>query len=93
MTGAVSRGQAHGNVLNHADFPKLGSSSFPLTDYALVDYKVSVYLLYSDPVKIDVTPDPLLLPKTMFRISTVPPLDSRVVLKKVAQRLESVTSM
>ena len=93
MTGAVLRGQAYGNVLNHADFPKLGSGGVPLTNYAMVDYKISVYLLYSDPVKIDVTPDPSLLPKTMFHISTVPPLESAVVLKKVAQCLESVTSM
>jgi len=34
MTGAVLRGQAYGNVLNHADFPKLGSGGVPLTNYA-----------------------------------------------------------
>ena len=93
MTGAVLRGQAYGNVLNHADFPKLGSGPVSFINNALVNYKVAVYLLYSDPVKIDVTPDPSLLPKTMFHVSTVPPLESAVVLKKVAQRLESVTSM
>jgi len=89
----VLRGQAYGNVLNHADFPKLGSGGVSFTHNAQVDYKVAVYLLYSDPVKIDVTPDPSLLPKTMFHVSTVPPLESAVVLKKVAQQLESVTSM
>ncbi len=58
-TGGILRGQAYGNVLNHADFPNLNDASFKST--AQVDY--------------------------------TPPLDPAIVLKKVAERLDSVSSM
>jgi len=92
-TGGYLRGQAYGNVLNHADFPKLHSDSAPLMESAQVDYMIYAYLVYNDPVKIDATPDPSLKPNTWFHVLSVPPLDSSVVLKKVAERLDSVTSM
>ncbi len=92
-TGDYLRGPAYGNVLNHADFPKLHSDSAPLMESAQVDYMIYAYLVYNDPVKIDATPDPSLKPNTWFHVLSVPPLDSLVVLKKVAERLDSVTSM
>jgi len=92
-TGGYLRGQAYGNVLNHADFPKFHSDSAPLMESAQVDYMIYAYLVYNDPVKIDATPDPSLKPNTWFHVLSVPLLDSSVVLKKVAERLDSVTSM
>ena len=47
-------------------------------------------VLYKDPVELNVIPDPLLPANTIFCISTLPPLESGVVLKKVANWLESV---
>ncbi len=90
-TGGILRGQAYGNVLNHADFPKLNDASFKST--AQVDYTILAYLVYNDPVKINATPDASLRPNTWFHILTVPPLDPAIVLKKVAERLDSVSSM
>ena len=55
-----------------------------------MDYKIFAYLVYKDPVELNVIPDPLLPANTIFHISTVPPLESGVVLKKVANQLESV---
>jgi hypothetical protein len=92
-SGAILRGKALGNVLNHADFPKARSGDVFLAGSALVDYKVFAYLVYSDPVKFNVIPDPTLPANTIFRISTVPPLESVVVLKKVANRLDSVAGV
>ena len=90
-TGGSMRGQAHGNVLNHADFPKHHSGGAVFTDNAQVDFTVYAYLVYNDPVKIKATPDSSLRPNTWFHVITIPPLDSMVVLKKVAERLDSVT--
>jgi len=50
-TGAIFRGKALGNVLNHADYPKARSGDIFFAGSAQVDYKVFAYLVYSDPVK------------------------------------------
>jgi len=92
-TGAIFHGKALGNVLNHADYPKACSGDIFFAGSAQVDYKVFAYLVYSDPVKFNVIPDPSLPANTIFRISTVPPLESVVVLNKVASRLDSVTGV
>jgi hypothetical protein len=89
-TGGLLRGRALGNALNHADFPKVHSGDDFFTGSSEVDYKIFAYLVYNDPVKISVIPDPLLPANTIFRLSTLPPLEAGVVLKKVANRLESV---
>ena len=89
--GGIFRGKAFGNALNHADFPRLGSADSFLEGNAQVNYKVFAYLVYNDPVKLSVIPDPSLPANTIFRVLTVPPLESGVVLKKVANRLDSVT--
>ncbi|KAF8815378.1 hypothetical protein BYT27DRAFT_7225430 [Phlegmacium glaucopus] len=52
---------------------------------------VSPYI-YDDPVKVNVTVDPLLCPNTMFHISTVPPLESVVVLKKCLPQAPSFST-
>ncbi|SRR6266508_2838217 len=87
-TGGILRGQAYGNMLN---LPKLNDASFKST--AQVDYMILAYLVYNDPVKINATPDASLRPRTWFHILTVPPLDPAIVLKKVAEHLDSVSSM
>ncbi|KAF8800501.1 hypothetical protein BYT27DRAFT_7021576, partial [Phlegmacium glaucopus] len=89
IIGGILHGKAYGNVSNHADYPRVHPGNIPFGN-AQVDYKIFAYLVYDDPVKVNVTVDPSLHPNTMFRISTVPPLESVVVLKKVANRLESV---
>lgn len=92
-TGGIFRGKALGNTLNHADFPSATSGDDFFAGNAPVAYKVFAYIIYGDPVKFNVTPDASLHPNTTFRVSTVPPLESGVVLKKVSSRLESVISM
>jgi len=82
-----------GNALNHADFRTVHSGDSSFAGTALIDYKVFAYLVYDDPVKVDVIPDSSVLANTIFRVSTVLPLESAVVLKKVATRLDSVTGM
>jgi len=89
-TGGILCGRAFGNALNHADFPKVHSGGSFFTGSSQVDYKIFAYLVYNDPVEFNVIPDPLLPANTIFRISMVPPLESEVVLKKVANRLENV---
>ncbi|EDR02211.1 uncharacterized protein LACBIDRAFT_332556 [Laccaria bicolor S238N-H82] len=88
--GGILRGKALGNALNHADFPRLDSGDHFFAESAQVNYKVFAYLVYSDPVKLSVIPDPSLPANTIFHVLTIPPLESAVVLKKVANRLESV---
>ena len=92
-TGGILCGKALGNTFNHADFPSATSGDDFFAGNAPVAYKVFTYIIYCDPVKFNVTPDPSLNPNTTFCVSTVPPLESGVVLKKVSSRLESVTSM
>jgi hypothetical protein len=92
-TGGILHGKVYGNTLNHADFPKATSGEDFFTGNAPVAYKIFSYVVYSDLVKFNVTPDPSLHPNLAFRLSTVPPLESAVVLKKVSARLESVISM
>ena len=91
--GGIFRGKALGNALNHADFPRLGSGDSFFAGSAQVNYKVFAYLVYNDPVKLSVIPDSSLPANTIFPVLTVPPLESGVVLKKVANRLDSVTGM
>lgn len=86
-TGGVLRGKAYGNVLNHADLPKLRFS----TGNPQVMIKVFAYLVYNDPVSVSVVPDPSVRPNVSFVVSTIPPLDCALVLKKIADRLEAVT--
>ena len=92
-TGGVLRGKALGNTFNHADFPSATSGDDFFAGNAPVAYKVFTYIIYCDPVKFNVTPDPSLNPNTTFHVSTVPPLESGVVLKKVSSRFKSVISM
>ena len=84
------RGRALGNALNHADFSKASSADVFYAGSAQVNYKIYAYLVYSDPVKFNVIPDPALPATTIFCISTIPPLESILVLKKVANWLDSV---
>ena len=79
--------------MKHADFPKIHSGDNLFAGSALVNYKVFAYLDYDDPVKLNVIPDSSLPANTVFHVSTVPPPESAVVLKKVAARLDSVTGM
>ena len=44
--GGLLRGNTFGNVLNHADFPKVHSGDNLFAGSALVDYKVFAYLVY-----------------------------------------------
>ena len=91
-TGGILRGKAYGNVLNHADFPKLRfSTDIPQGGNPQIMIKVFAYLVYNDPVSVSVVPDPSLRPTVSFVVSTVPPLDCALVLKKIADRLEAVT--
>ena len=91
-TGGFLHGSALGNALNHADFPKASSGDVFYAGSAQVNYKIYAYLVYSNPVKFNVIPDPA-LPATIFHISTIPPLESILVLKKVANQLDSVTGV
>jgi len=92
-TGGIFRGKAYGNTLNHADFPQVSSGDVFFTGNTPIAYKVFGYVTYGDPVKVDVTPDPSIHPNISFRISTIPPLEPAVVLKKATDCLESITSM
>ena len=83
-----------GNALNHANFPEASSGDVFYAGSAQVKYKIYAYLVYRDLDKrINVIPDPALPATTIFRISTIPPLESILVLKKVANRLDSVTGV
>ena len=73
-TRGLLHGKAFGNVLNHADFPKDHTGDSLFAGSALVDYKVFAYLVYDDPVKLNVIPDSSLPANTVFHVSTVPPL-------------------
>lgn len=89
-TGGILCGKAYGNVLNHADFPKLRfSTDIPQGGNPQIMIKVFAYLVYNDPVSV--VPDPSLCPTVSFVVSMVPPLDCALVLKKIADRLEAVT--
>ena len=90
-TGGFLHRRALGNILNDAHFPKVHSGECFYTSNSQVDYKIFAYLVYKDSVQLNVIPDPLLPPNTIFHISTFPLLESVVVLKKVANQLESVT--
>ena len=92
-TGGILRGKAYGNTLNHADFPQASSGDVFFTENTPISYKVFGYVTYGDPVKLDVTPDSSIHPNISFRVSTIPPLEPAVVLKKATDRLESITSM
>ena len=89
-TGGFLRGRALGNALNHADFSKASSADVFYAGSAQVNYQIYTYLVCSDPVKFNVIPDPALPATTIFCISTIPPLESILVLKKVANWLDSV---
>ena len=92
-TGGFLRGRALGNALNYADFPKFRSGDVFYAGSAQVNYKIYAYLVYSDPVNLNDIPDPALLANTIFHINTIPPLESILVLKKVADWIDSVTCM
>jgi hypothetical protein len=89
-TGGIFRGKAYGNTLNHADFPKIIDT--PHAGLQQVAIKVFAYLIYRDPVNVDVVPDPSVHHNVSFIVSTIPPLDCAPVLKKIADRLDTVTS-
>jgi len=91
--GGIFHGKALGNALNHADFPRVSLGYSVFAGNAQVDYKIFTYLVYDDPVKLSVIPDSSVPANTIIHVSTVPPLESGVVLKKVANRLDSVTGM
>ena len=73
--GGLLCGKAFGNVLNHADFPKVHSSNNLFAGSALVDYKVFAYLIYDDPVKLNVIPDSSLPVNTVFHSLLFPLLN------------------
>ena len=87
-TGGILRGRAYGNSLNHADFPKI--TDIPPALNQQVMFKIFAYLIYCDPVTVEVVPDSSLRHNVSFVISTIPPLDSSLMLKKIADRLDSV---
>lgn len=88
-TGGILRGRAYGNTLNHADFPTI--TNIPQAGNQQVVFKVFAYLIYSDPVTVDVVPDPSIRHNVSFTVSTIPPLDCAFVLKRIADRLDSVS--
>jgi hypothetical protein len=88
-TGGILRGRAYGNNLNHADFPKI--TDIPPAVNQQVMFKIFAYLIYRDPVTVDVVPDPSLRHNVSFIVTTIPPLDCALVLNKIADRLDSVT--
>ena len=81
-TGGILHGNAFGNHLNHANFPKI--MDIPLLGDRQVIFKVFVYLVYSDPVTIDVVPNDLARHNVSFTVSMVPPLDCALVLNRIA---------
>jgi hypothetical protein len=89
--GGILRGRAHGNNLNHADFPKI--TDIPLAVNQQVMFKNFAYLIYCDPVTVNVIPDSSLHHNVSFIVSTIPPLDCALVLNKIAARLDSVTEV
>ena len=88
-TGGILRGRAHGNKLNHTDFPKV--TDILSTVNQQVPFKVFAYLIYHDPITVNVIPDSSLHHNVSFIVSTIPPLDCALVLNKIAARLDSVT--
>jgi len=85
--------QGNGKCLESCRFPRVSLGDSVFAGNAQVDYKIFAYLVYDDPVKLSVIPDSSIPANTIFHVSTVPPLESGVVLKKVANRLDSVTGM
>ena len=69
-------------------FPKVYSGNILLAGSDLVNYKFFAYLVYDDPVKLNVIPNSSLHDNTVFCVSTVPPLEPAV-----ATWLDSVTGM
>ena len=88
-TGGILCGRAYGNNLNHADFPKITDIPPPVNQQVM--FKIFAYLIYHDPVTVDVVPDPSLHHNVSFTLSTIPPLDCALVLNKIAAHLDSVT--
>ncbi len=91
-TGGILRGRALGNALNYADFRKT-SEDDSLAGPAQITFNIMVYIVYGDPIRFNVTPDDSARPTTFFKVTTVPPLESAIVLQKVVDRLETVTGM
>ena len=88
-TGGILCGKAYGNTLNHADFSKIIDTSHAGPQQVAI--KVFTYLIYCDPVTVDVIPDPSVCHNVSFIVSTIPPLDCALVLKKIADCLDTVT--
>ena len=88
-TGGIFRGRAHGNNLNYADFPKI--TDIPQAGNQEIVFKVFAYIIYADPITVDVIPDSSVCHNVSFIVSTVPPLECAMVLKRIADRLDSVT--
>jgi hypothetical protein len=80
-TGGILRGRAYGNNLNHADFPEI--TDIPPSVNQQVMFKVFAYLIYCDPVTVNVVPDSSLHHNVSFIVSTIPPLDCALVLKRL----------
>jgi hypothetical protein len=53
-TGGIFRAKAYGNKPNHADFPKI--TDIPQAGNQQVVFKVFAYLVYGDPITVDVMP-------------------------------------
>lgn len=81
-TGRIFHANAYGNKPNHADFPKI--TDIPQAGNQQVLFKVFAYLVYGDPITIDVMPDPSIHHNVSFTVFTVPPLDCALVLKQKA---------
>ena len=88
-TGRILCGKVYGNNLNHADFLKI--IDIPQAGNQQIAFKVFAYIIYADPVTVDVIPDPSVCHNVSFIVSTVPPLDCAMVLKRIADCLDSIT--
>jgi hypothetical protein len=88
-TGGIFHAKAYGNKPNHADFPKI--TDIPQAGNQQVLFKVFAYLVYGDPITVDVLPNPSICHNVSFTVLTVPPLDCALVLKRIADRLDTVT--
>ena len=67
-TGRIFHAKAYDNKPNHADFPKI--TDIPQAGNQQVLFKVFAYLVYSDPITIDVMPDPSIRHNVSFTVLT-----------------------
>lgn len=91
-TGALFRGNALGNTVNHADYSDLVTEDVFSVIKPSYSFKILPHLEYGDVILENPTPDFVIqLPTTVF-ILTGTSLRAGPLLKKVAQIYEKVTS-